>query len=117
MSVTPKWVTKLLCDRGAGTGILGGLFPREPWEEGFWWQEAPGKSHWSFVHALFRFLGSRTGIQDSGGICGRIIPSTPGRACASQPQGKQEYPAPVRMQKQEKEGEMGKNWGKVTLSR
>lgn len=37
---------------------------------------------------------------------------------ASQPQGRQEYPVgyvPVGMEKQEKEGKIGKNWGKVTL--
>lgn len=90
---------------------MGGLFPKDPWEEGFWWQEAAGKSYWSFIPTLFSFLGSW-----GAGLGFRaVVGSSP------------EYPREslcISAPWQEgiscscgigKEGKIGKNWGKVTL--
>lgn len=113
VSVTPKGSQSSSSDRGAGTGILGGFFLRDPWEAGgrrcqenptgalslpsfgFW---GPGEQEW--------------GSGEWWDLWWDHLLSTPGRTCASQPQGGQEYPAPVGMEKQGKVRKMGKNWGK-----
>lgn len=96
----------------SGTGILGGFFPRGTLgKEGCGGRKHQENPTGALSLPSAGFWGPGEQEWGSGVWWDRAL-SSPGRVCASQPQGRQEYPAPVRMEKQEKVRKIGRNWGK-----